>query len=234
MAREAAFEFMQLQNDEIAQESFERAIQLNPNDPITYKNYAYWEFDRGEKQGEIGLLKKAIELNSKAKELLKDPAAIRVTNDHISSAYMKLVYIHKNLAQTTPVDRNYHYSIAEKYIETIIKILDDNFVPEPKAPDEIRHNVIDYNSLSNAYFNYKGNNDKNRKYYDYHALVNIIKGLKLDRDNIDLKRKLETWQIKRMLESYGIKWVRLDDRIIREIITFLPKIESDLERMKLV
>jgi len=230
----ANFEFMQLQNDEMARESFERAIQLNPNDPITYKEYAYWEFDRGEKQGEIGLLKKAIDLNTKAKELLKDVAAIRVTNDYIVSAYMKLVYLHKNLAQTTPSDRNYHFSIAEKFIQIIIKILDENFVPDPKTPDEIRHNVIDHNSLANAYLNYKGGTDKNRKFYDYHALVNIINGLKLDRNNVDLIRKLESWRIRKILETYGVKWTRIDEKTIRDIIALLPRIESDLERMKIV
>jgi tetratricopeptide (TPR) repeat protein len=230
----AKFEFMQLQDDEKARESFEKAIQLNPNDPFTYKEYAYWEFDRGEKQGEIGLLKKAIDLNNKAKDLLKDSATIRVTNDHIVSAYMKLVYIHKDLAQTNLGERNYHFSIAEKYIETVIKILEENFVQEPESSDDVRHNVIDYNLLSNAYLNYKGNNDKNRKFFDYHALVNIIKGLKLDRNNLDLKRKLDTWRIKKILETYGIKWIHIEEKNIRDIFSLLPKIESDLERMKVV
>jgi len=230
----AEFEFKYIENDEKARKNFEKAIELNKNDPVTYQKYAYWEFDRGAKSGEISCLKKSIKLNEDAKKLFKDPASIRMTNDFIVSSLMKLTYIHKNLALTKMDERTFNFSMADQYTKNAIKILEDNFVINPKDPDEIHHNVIDHSALANACLNSGGQNDKNRKYYDYMALQNIIKGLKLQRDNSDLRYKLSHFRIEKILESYKVYSKKIDDKTVSEIIKLESKIEDELDRIKLI
>jgi len=230
----AEFEFKYIENDEKARSHFEKALELNKNDPVTYQKYAYWEFDRGAKSGEISCLKKSINLNEIAKKLFKDPASIRMTNDFIVSSLMKLAYIHKNLALNKFEERTFNFSMSEQYIKNAIDILDDNFVVDPKDLDEIRHNVIDHNSLANAYLNFGGYNDKNRKYYDFMALKNIVKGLKLQRDSGDLRFKLTNFRISKILESYKILLKRIDEKTISEIIKLEKKIEDEIDRMKVL
>ena len=64
------FEFRHLKEDVEGAKSFNKAIGLNPKDPISYNSLAYWEYDRGKEYGKEYNrklnLKRSIELNEMA------------------------------------------------------------------------------------------------------------------------------------------------------------------------
>ncbi len=229
------FEFKHLEDDEKAKKSFEKAINLNPKDDVTYRMYAYWQYDRGAKNSRKTNLTRSIDLNHKALGLVDDEGYKRIIKDHIASSLMKLGYIHRDEARKNNNQKT--FDLAHQYFKNVVDLLSDNIVCNPKRIEEFKHNALDYNVLANACLMIGGKNDKNRKWYDFSALDFLIKGLKLKNENQmiifdqsgeQLKYTLRNPIIKKLFREFDMHYDRVDDGVIDCIIEMEDKIYENL------
>lgn len=233
----AEFEFKYLEDDQKARSSFKKAIQLNPNDPITFTKFAYWEQNRGQNLQKIKYIQDSIEYNKKALDLFNIESSKRVVRDHIGSAYLKLGEIEKNLGQTSNFgeERQNHFLMADEYVKMAINIFENNIILNPKDDEEKNHNAIDYNYLAIGYIRRARGDKDNQGYWYQKALVSLINGLKEKPSHNKLLYTLGDYNIKRVLrEKYRIF---IDDmnrtEVQSKIFEISEKIEDDFGRMKI-
>jgi len=235
----AEFEFKYLEDDNTARSSFQKAIELDPTDPVTYTKFAYWEQNRGQNQQQPKYIKDSIEYNKRALSLFTDEKSQRTVRDHIGSAYLKLAEIEKIEGQTSKFgeERHNHFIMSDEYVKMAIKIFEDNLISRPKDEDEKYHNAIDYNYLAIAYIR-RARREKekgNQAYYHQKALLCLVNGLKARPSYTKLLFTLGDHNIKRHLrENYKIIVDNLDRiQTQNKILAISDKIEDDFERMKL-
>lgn len=235
----AEFEFKFLEDDNKARSSFQKAIELDPTDPVTYTKFAYCEQNRGQNQQQPKYIKDSIEYNKKALSLFTDEKSQRIVKDYIGSAYLKLAEIEKNEGQIASYgeERQNHFIMSDEYVKMAIKIFEDNLILKPEDEDEKRHNAIDYNYLAIAYIR-RARREKereNKSYYHQKALVCLVKGLKARPSDSKLLFTLGDYNIKRLLrETYKIIFDDLDRlQAENKIMAISDKIEDDFDRMRL-
>lgn len=233
----AEFEFKFLEDDNKARSSFQKAIELDPTDPVTYTKFAYCEQNRGQNQQQPKYVKDSIEYNKKALSLFTDEKSQRIVKDHIGSAYLKLAEIEKNQGLKTRIseEKHNHFIMSDEYVKMAIKIFEDNIILKPKDEDEKYHNAIDYNYLAIAYIRRARPEKKNEEYYHQKALVCLVNGLKARPSDNKLLFTLGDHNIKRLLRDKYKIIVNDSDRIItqKKILAISDKIEDDFDRMKL-
>jgi len=233
----AEFEFKHMEDDNQARLSFQKAIGLDPKDPVTYTKFAYWEQYRGAIQQEPKYIKDSIAYNEKALTLFTDERSQYTVRDHIGSAYLKLAEIEKNVGQTSRSgsEKQDHYMISDGYVTKAIKIFEDNLISTPKDDDEKYHNAIDYNYLAISYIRKARSETQNRVYYHQKALVCLVTGLKLRTPYNKLLYTLGDHNIKPLLQNkYQINVDQLERiQVQNKLITISDKIESDFDMMKL-
>ena len=118
-----------------AEESFSKAISLNPRDPFSYNSWAYWKFEMGARNSSKLNFKMSIELNEKALDLSEKNEDIRRMKDFIASAYMKLGYITRIEAfNRRSMKRKEILNEKDEYLKKAIDILERNLIETPLNP----------------------------------------------------------------------------------------------------
>jgi tetratricopeptide (TPR) repeat protein len=227
------FEFKYIDNDEKARTSFDQAIGLDPKNYIIYKNYAYWEADRGVKLQKRQYLRRSIELNEKAKQLTSNDIIKRVIIDHIASAYMKLGYMDRQEAFKAKEAKFRYFDSANKFFKKVLEILGKNLYEYPQNPEEIHHNLLDYNMMINAYNQLGSKNDPLRKYYNNKLLHIMICALKLDRDDYKILNLLNGQYVRDALATYNIIVDTSDPKLIDKIILTEPRVHETIKKYNL-
>ncbi|HWQ96041.1 MAG TPA: NB-ARC domain-containing protein, partial [Candidatus Methylomirabilis sp.] len=222
------FEYRYFEEDpKLGEESFSKAVPLAPNDPVTYNSWAYWEFTIGSRNSRKLNLKRAIEYNQKACKFSEKIEDSRRIKDFIASAYMKLGYIARDESYRAGRTLKRQEYIKEKdgYFKNAIDILKDNLIENPSAPQEIHHNVIDYNILATAYLALGLSSDKRREEFDTYALYYLIQGLKLDKNNYQLIYTLGHHGVASAALRYGVSISEeVDLTRVRKILDIESKI----------
>lgn len=235
----AEFEFKYLDDDNKARSSYQTAIKLDLNDPVTYTKFAYWEQNRGQSQQQPKYMIDSIEYNKRALSLFTDEKSKRTVRDHIGSAYLKLADIEKTEGQKTNFgeEKQNHLLMSDEYVKKAIKIFEDNLISKPKDEDEKYHNAIDYNYLAIGYIR-RARREKEREnqaYYHQKALVCLINGFKARFSYPKLLFTLRDYDIKRLLRDKYKVIVDDSDRfqVPNKILAISDKIEDDFDRMRL-
>jgi len=232
----AEFEFKFLEDDDKARSSFQKAIECDPGNPITYTKRAYWEQLRGTEQQIAQYILNSIRCNKKALLLYTDERSKRTVQDHIGSSYLKLGEIEKNFGQLANYpDKQDHFVMADEYVKLAIKIFEDNIIDQPQNDDDRYHNAIDYNYLAQAYTRVARGDQKNADYYYQKALVCLVKGFESKSDYDRLLYTLGDHNIKRILRSrYNIIVDNVDRNVVRaKVVNIAEKIEDDFSKMRL-
>lgn len=232
----AEFEFKFLEDDDKARSSFQKAIEFDPDNPITYTKLAYWEQLRGTEQQIAQYVLNSIGYNKKALLLYTDERSKRTVRDHIGSSYLKLGEIEKNLGQLANYpDKQDHFIMADEYVKLAIKIFEANVIDQPQNDDDLYHNAIDYNYLTQAYTRVARRDQKNADYFYQKALVCLAKGFESKPDYERLLYTLGDHNIKRFLRSkYNIIVDDIDRNIVkRKVISIAERIEDDFNKMRL-
>jgi len=222
------FEFKYLEDDEKARSSFDTAIKLDPKNHTLYRIYAYWEYDRGAKHQKRPYLKRSIELNEKALEFVMTESETRTIKDHIASSYMKLGYIEKQEAFRSKDAKNRFFENANKYFKKAISILTNNLVDNPSR-DEIRHNILDYSMLINAYLQLGGKQGESRDYCNDMALLLFIRALKLDNYNEKITNLLTHPIIGRSLSNYRVTTRNKNESYMESILNLEETVSKSVQ-----
>ena len=220
------FEYKYLKDDIEGKRSYEKAIKLNRKDPLNYSSLAYWEYDRGKEYDKKINLKKSIKLNEKALNYsLNDDFSKKIKN-YIALALRKLVYISKAEANRSYEKQRWELTkMIDQYCSQIIKILGNNLYPEnTENYQQIRHNLIGYHLLSNAFLMLGGRNDSKRRFNDLKAISYLISGFKFDQNNTQLKYTLGHPGVKNNLQNFNIIYTYPNNSVIEELLN----IEKDI------
>lgn len=220
------FEFKYLEDDEKARSSFDTAIKLDPKNQTLFRIYAYWEYDGGAKHQKRPYLKRSIELNEKALEFASNENESRIIKDHIASSYMKLGYIEKQEAFRSKEAKYRFFENANKYFHKAISILTKNLVDNPKTRDEIRHNILDYLMLINAYLHLGGKPGETRDYYNDMALLLFIRAFALDNYNEKITFLLNHPIISRLLSNYRVTLKNKNEIYTESILNLEGKVSE--------
>ena len=224
------FEYRYLKDDIGGAASFKKAIELNQNDPVSYINWAYWEYDRGKENNRKLNFNKSIELNKKALTYSKNDALSKKIKNHIASAFMKLAYINRDEAFRK--NKQEYFKIKDHYFIQVIDILEKNLYIEPVNNQEKYHDIIAYNLLANAYLMLGAPTDSKRKLYDLKAFSYLIFGLKLDEKNFQLLYLVGHPKIKKNLEKINIKFPFNKNAVIKKILENESKIVSEIKQLE--
>ena len=225
-------EYKYFGNEQNAEESFSKAASLSPRDPVTYENWAYWEFDIGSRNSRKLNIKRSIKFNDKAKKYSENDEDIRRINNHIASAYMKLGYITRDeFYRTNHRDRRRRNEITKEkdiYFQAAIKILQNNLLENPVTYQETNHNIRDYSMLATAYLTIGNNSDPNRENFDIHALFYLIQGLKINPDESQLLFTLGHPGLHSTYKKFKINKFNVNAAFIRELLKIETKVKDSI------
>lgn len=215
-----------------AEESFSKAISLNPRDPFSYNSWAYWKFEMGARNSSKLNFKMSIELNEKALDLSEKNEDIRRMKDFIASAYMKLGYITRIEAfNRRSMKRKEILNEKDEYLKKAIDILERNLIETPLNFRDIHHNLIDFNMLATAYLKLGNISDTRREKFDTRAVYYLIQGLKLDPTETQLLYTLGHPGVVSFLSKFNIRnpsdSVNIDEIIkLEQVIEKISKYEN--------
>ncbi|RLI53123.1 MAG: hypothetical protein DRP09_16480 [Candidatus Thorarchaeota archaeon] len=182
------FEFRYFDDDDSARKKMEKAVNLDPKNPITLQTWAYWEYDRGVKTNSKPHLRKSIALNKKALKSSTDEYEHKKITDFIASAYMKMGYnTQDEWARAIAHKRMDYAKERDGYFRNVITLLEGNLYENPRTSAEVHHNLIDYNMLTNAFLSLKDPDAEERPKLDECALFYLREGLDLDMMNNQLR-----------------------------------------------
>ncbi len=225
------FEYRHLDDDEVAEKSMDRAAKLEPKNALIYNTWAYWEYDRGVKNYSKLRLMKSVRLNERALNLTSDEAEKKKIIDFIASAYMKLGYIAEDdWGRAIAHKRRDYANEKDAHFRYVIHLLEGNLYATPQTPQEIHHNLIDYNMLANACLFIGEYKSKDRILLDDCALLYLKEGLDLDMFNTQLRYTTRRPGIVKALNRHGCDVSERDS--ISDIIDAVLGIHLEEARQK--